>query len=748
MQRAVRWYLGGVAVLGALLLAIAGQGLPFADPEWSSLVVLELVAVVAVWVPLRLEPGGPPAGLETGVLLAMLLALPSGWSPFLLVGATILGLLLATRDVEQVVFGAGTAGVLGSAGALVFEAIGPTGSVVHPTSLLAVTAVLVIVESLRALLLTEFTRRQGPGRFRETWRDISRLALVAAIGNGVYGVVLGDLARRDAVVTALGGSLIVGLFLAVRGWNTARGSDERATGHHHLSSVLLDVSTDRDQLGAFLTRLTTVFDARSAALYLEQRNHHLRVFVIDDRLERSRVKQVPDIVTEATWRVIALRSDRSNEPWLVPEGHTSALAAPLVHSGRSIGALVIHDRRGVGSWTDADASWLGSIANEAAAAVRTVELLQQVQAERGRWEEESTRLADVLRSATDGIANLSPSGRIETWNPGMELLTGVSADDAVAQAWFTVLRLRDAKGTELLPDGPNVIEQVLRHGEEGGDRLRLQLLRSDGSWRWISCTISAVHRADGSRRGAVLVARDVTAAHEVEQLKADFLATISHELRTPLTPLKGFVQTVRARGAALKPEQTIQMFEGMGKQVERLEDLIADLLTVADLDNEATPTEAAVISLHDAAEQALAQERVGTERVEIAASEGVNAVGDRTAVIRILRALISNGIKHTEGPVTITFRADANTAHVDVNDEGPGVPPWEQERIFERFGRLGDHLRRTQGPGLGLAIARALAENMGGAVSVTSDVKDGSVFTLSLPRARPRQMEGTVRVAG
>jgi PAS domain S-box-containing protein len=748
MQRAERWYVGGVAVLGAVLLAIAVKGLPFADPDWPALVVLGLIAVAAVWVPIRIDPGGPPVGLETGVLLAMLLALPAGWPPFLLVAATILGLLPATRDIERVVFGAGSAGVVGSAGALVYEAIGPTGSVVHPASLLAVGAVLVIVESLRVLLVTELTRRQGPGQFRETWRDVSRLALVAAAGNGVYGVVLGDLGRRDAVVTALGGTLIVGLFLAVRGWNAARGTDQRATGHHHLSSVLLDVSTDRDRLGVFLTRLSTVFDARSAALYLEQRNHHLRVYVVDDRLERSRLKQVPDIVTEVTWRVIALRSDRSNEPWLVPEGHSSALAAPLVHSGRTIGALVVHDRRGVGSWTDADASWLGSIANEAAAAVRTVELLQQVEAERGRWEEESTRLADVLRSATDGIANLSPAGRIETWNPGMELLTGVSADDAVAQTWFTVLRLRDAKGNELLPDGPNVIEQVLRHGEEGGERLRLQLLRSDGSWRWISCTIAAVHRADGSRRGAVLVARDVTAAHEVEQLKADFLATISHELRTPLTPLKGFVQTVRARGAVLDPEQTFQMFEGMGKQVERLEDLVADLLTIADLDNEATPHETTVISLHDAAEQALAQERAGTERVEVESGEGVNAVGDRKAVTRIMRALISNGLKHTEGSVTIAFRTDAEQAHVDVIDEGPGVPPWEHERIFERFGRLGDHLRRTQGPGLGLAIARALAENMGGSVAITSDVTQGSVFTLSLPRARPRQMEGTVQRAG
>ena len=768
MQRTVRWYVGGVAVLGSALLVVAVRSLAFSGAGWDVLAVLWVVAVAAVWLPARLDPTGPPVHLETGVFLAMLLSLPAGVASVSLTLATLAGTLLLTRDAERVVFEVGRAAVLGVVGGLVFAGIGPSGSVVSPTTLLAVFAVLVIVESLGVLLVTELTRRHGPGRFVETWRDLSHLSLVAAAVNGIYGIVLGDLARRDPVVTLLGGSLVAGLFMALRGWHATRGSEERASGHHDLSSVLLDVSVERDQLAVFLKRLATVFGGRSAALYLEQRHHHLRVHVEGDRLDRTRVKRVPDAVSEATWRVIALRGDRSHDPWLVPEGHTSVLAAPLVHSGRTIGAVLVLDRRGAGNWSDADAEWLGSIANEAAAAVRTVELFRRVDAERARWEEESTRLADVLRSATDGIANLSNQGRIETWNPGMERLTGVTVEDAIGQSWFTVLRLRDAAGTELVPDGDNVISDVLGDSDENGaaerprgrrsepeeprpvgaDRVRLQLLRSDGTWRWVSCNISAVRRTDGVRRGVVLVARDVTAEYEVDALKADFIATISHELRTPLTPLKGFVQTIRARGEAIDPAHVVHMVEGMGKQVDRLENLVSDLLTVADIDNNAAPLETAVIDLRDAADAALALERSGTERVTIEGEPDVNGIGDRRAVIRVIRALVSNAIKHTEGTVTIRFSREPEHARVDVVDEGPGIPPWEHDRIFERFGRLGDHLHRTQGPGLGLAISRALAEAMGGQVRVESDVTHGSTFTLMLPLARPRQVGGTVRQAG
>ncbi|MDX1620078.1 MAG: ATP-binding protein, partial [Nitriliruptorales bacterium] len=107
--------------------------------------------------------------------------------------------------------------------------------------------------------------------------------------------------------------------------------------------------------------------------------------------------------------------------------------------------------------------------------------------------------------------------------------------------------------------------------------------------------------------------------------------------------------------------------------------------------------------------------------------------GDAKALVRIVSALISNGLKHTDGAVSVVVSRDGDEVVIEVRDQGPGIPAWEQERIFERFGRSGDHLHRSQGPGLGLPIARSLAEQLGGCLELDSRPGEGSTFTLRLP---------------
>jgi two-component system sensor histidine kinase ResE len=263
-------------------------------------------------------------------------------------------------------------------------------------------------------------------------------------------------------------------------------------------------------------------------------------------------------------------------------------------------------------------------------------------------------------------------------------------------------------------------------------------MRRDGTWRWLQCTVSPVAAQGETLAGSVLVARDVTAEHEVDELKADFIATVSHELRTPLTPLKGFLTTLRRTGGEVKGHSLDRVLEAMSNQVNRLEALISDLLAVAELDSGQFDLHPEYVDLADQV-AAAAEVEVGpdiADRLHVEIRQRVSAVADPLAVIRIVRALVGNAIKHTEGAVTVEIDADDDRAFVRVIDTGPGIPPWEQNRIFGRFERLGDHLQRTQGPGLGLTIARALAHRMQGDVTIESDVGTGSTFTLSLPVAR------------
>ncbi len=385
------------------------------------------------------------------------------------------------------------------------------------------------------------------------------------------------------------------------------------------------------------------------------------------------------------------------------------------------------------------------MANELAVALDNWLLLDQVEEERARLEAESTKLNDILGAATDGIVSVLAEGTIEAWNPGMARITGVDPEVAIGQPWHAVLRLKDDAGAELAPTGDHVMSQAMA-GEHAGESLSLQALRADGVWRRLQCTSSPVRNPDGTTRGVVLVARDVTSEREVEELKSDFIATVSHELRTPLTPLKGFLATLRNPRTALTEDQLGSIHGAMGTQLLRLETLISDLLAVAELDHGQFELRPEPLTISDVVADAVEVEAADElSRCSVLVEPDVTAVADSVALVRIVRSLVSNALKHTAGEVEITVRTLADHVEVVVRDEGPGVAPWDQQRIFNRFERLGNHLTRTQGPGLGLTIARTLARRMDGDVTLSSDIGLGATFTLTLPRARPRSV--SLRVA-
>ncbi len=327
----------------------------------------------------------------------------------------------------------------------------------------------------------------------------------------------------------------------------------------------------------------------------------------------------------------------------------------------------------------------------------------------------------------------------------MARITGVEPEVAIGQPWHAVLRLKDDAGAELAPTGDHVMSQAMA-GEHAGESLSLQALRADGVWRRLQCTSSPVRNPDGTTRGVVLVARDVTSEREVEELKSDFIATVSHELRTPLTPLKGFLATLRNPRTALTDDQLGSIHGAMGTQLLRLETLISDLLAVAELDHGQFELRPEPLTISDVVADAVQVEAADElSRCSVLVEPDVTAVADSVALVRIVRSLVSNALKHTAGEVEITVRTLADHVEVVVRDEGPGVAPWDQQRIFNRFERLGNHLTRTQGPGLGLTIARTLARRMDGDVTLSSDIGLGATFTLTLPRARPRSV--SLRVA-
>jgi two-component system sensor histidine kinase BaeS len=223
---------------------------------------------------------------------------------------------------------------------------------------------------------------------------------------------------------------------------------------------------------------------------------------------------------------------------------------------------------------------------------------------------------------------------------------------------------------------------------------------------------------------------------EAEELERNFLMSVSHELRTPLTAIRGHVEALR-EGFVTDEETRVASLTVIAAEAERLERLVGDVLDLAKLDARrftVLQEEVDMERLVDRAFTAFGEEarRRGIDyRCAVDAKPVIVTDGDR--VLQIISNLLSNAFRWTPdgGRIGLELRASNGNISVAVDDNGPGIPPGEQERIFRPFWS-----RDGGGTGLGLAIARELAAALGGEIHLKSSPERGSCFELVLP-SRP-----------
>ena len=240
--------------------------------------------------------------------------------------------------------------------------------------------------------------------------------------------------------------------------------------------------------------------------------------------------------------------------------------------------------------------------------------------------------------------------------------------------------------------------------------------------------------------GAVIAILDVTERESREALRREFTANVSHELKTPLTSIKGFTDML-ASGMVASPEDQKRFITMIGVEVDRLIDLINDILKLSELESVAIDqceersdanavAKSAVELLSTSAKQAEVRLTLNGEEAVVAVPEG--------RLKELMLNLISNGIKYTEpgGSVTVQVRTQDGRAVLTVADTGIGIPEEAQSRVFERFYRVDKgRARKNGGTGLGLAIVKHIVQLYGGTVRLESEVGKGSTFTVTLPLA-------------
>ena len=398
-----------------------------------------------------------------------------------------------------------------------------------------------------------------------------------------------------------------------------------------------------------------------------------------------------------------------------PEVSDSHLRVPLVSPGRrAVGVLTLMNGHAAAYRAD-DLPWARALAGMIALAIDNSRLHTEVEAR-----SDANR---VLTHVGEGVFLLDRAGIVRLWNPASAAITGVSPEVAVGRA-----------AAEAIPGWPEISDRIPLGTTREPVRAEALPVETDRGERWISIAGAEFFG------GTVYAFRDITEEHRLDELKAEFIATASHELRTPLAAVYGAAQTLRRHDFALDDagrERFITLIVDESNRLARIvnEILLANQLEMGRVDVVAEPFDGA--DLIERVVESARSHAPDHVTFDVNVAEDVPLVAaDKDRARQVLVNLVENAVKYSPDGGRIELAVDSAEGGVlfRVADEGMGIPPDEQRRIFEKFYRLDPNMvQGIGGTGLGLYICRELVERMGGKIWLESEKGKGSTFFFELP---------------
>lgn len=360
-----------------------------------------------------------------------------------------------------------------------------------------------------------------------------------------------------------------------------------------------------------------------------------------------------------------------------------------------------------------------------------------------RSDRESDATRALLESIGAAVLVARPPGRIETMNEAARELTGADVD-ADAEDLVASMDVRDAWTNEparrsilrAVLAGADIVEEVSFTNPKNGER------------RVVQVVAHPMRARDGTITAAVAALHDLTELRRVEEQKDEFLSIVAHELRTPLTPLKALAQLQvsrirRARERGEEPdlaalEQNLRTIE---RQADRLNGLVSDLLFVSRAGRGPLPMSRRPVDLAtcvrdavDRSEQATREEGRHSFVVEAPASLMVET--DQARIEQLLRNLIGNAVKYSPrgGEVRVSLEREEGSVAIAIADQGIGIEPADLARLGEPFVRGAGRAATFAGMGIGLSVAKLIAEAHGGSLELASAGPDrGTTVRVHLP---------------
>jgi two-component system phosphate regulon sensor histidine kinase PhoR len=337
---------------------------------------------------------------------------------------------------------------------------------------------------------------------------------------------------------------------------------------------------------------------------------------------------------------------------------------------------------------------------------------------RGRLQAVIDRVQESTAALKDAVIMLDRDGNLEWWNIAAEKLLGLKTPQDSGQQITNLVR--DPRFIEYF-EGNNY-QEPLELPSPVSDRLRLQF-----------------HITQYGNREHLMLVRDITRIHQLEQMRKDFIANVSHELRTPLTVIAGYLETLLDNVEDVNP-RWLRALQQMQQQGGRMQNLLNDLLLLAKLeatdypsDNQPVAVDLLLLSIKNDA-QALSGER--HHRISLEADPHLKLKGSEAELRSAFSNLVFNAVKYTpdEGEIRVRWWSDEQGAHLAVSDTGLGIEARHLPRLTERFYRVdSSRASNTGGTGLGLAIVKHVLLRHRASLDIASSLGKGSTFTCHFP---------------
>lgn len=407
----------------------------------------------------------------------------------------------------------------------------------------------------------------------------------------------------------------------------------------------------------------------------------------------------------------------------------SAIIVPLIVQNAAVGAITFILAESQENYTDNDLEITQQLAMRTSLYLENIQLYDQIKMERRRLIKLFENVPCVVFESRRNPDN-SPS-QMTFINSYAEELLGYSIQQWLTTPGFGMTIIHPEDIARVTAE----TERVFFHGEPG--LIRFRWLKKDGNYIWVESRFTRVSDKHDQPIGLRGVVNDISERMRLEERKDEFIATASHELKTPLTSLKVFTEVLKSSKEITSSTKFDKYLRRMESELDRLSELVSDLLDLSKIQRGQLSLEKKEISLNQTIKDVIDNlQPAFPQKIVFKANKSAKLLADRHRLTQVFSNILSNAEKYSPdtSEIIVTVKVLEKKAIVSIQDFGIGIASQYLPHIFQRFYRIFDEQDKTfPGLGMGLFISKTIIERHGGELWVESAPQKGSTFFISLP---------------